>query len=145
MKAFLFIALILSANFVFSQRTFDHELQLTETKFALESQVHGLKWGFLHNMDTNALGIGRQGYINLYKSWESRQDNAGFTLLWKPAIVLWSEDGSFGITSGPYYTQSKEDTVLDQEGLFFTIWKRGKLSEPFKLVLDIGVNLSTPS
>ena len=144
MKIFLFVALLLFANCVFSQKTFDSEVQLAETKFALESQVHGLKWGFLHNMDTNALGIGRQGYMNLYKSWESRSDNAGFTLLWKPSIVFWSEDGLFGITSGPYYTQSKEDTVMDQEGFFFTIWKRNKLSAPYKFVLDIGVNLSVP-
>jgi len=145
MKRCLFFVLMLCANHAFTQKTFDHELQLTETKFALESQVHGLKWGFLHNMDTNALGIGRQGYMNLYKSWESRTDVPGFTLLWKPAIVFWSEDGLFGVTSGPYYSKSATDTVMDQDGVFFTIWKRDRVADPFKFVLDIGVNLSSPA
>ena len=143
MKRFLPFALLLIFGYSYSQKSFDHELQLTETKFALESQIHGLKWGFLHNMDTGALGLGPQGYMNLYKSWQSRQEIPGLTLLWKPAIVFWSEDGLFGVTSGPFYT--KADSVLNQNGCFFTIWKRDKLSEPFKFVLDIGVNLSKPS
>jgi hypothetical protein len=141
----LFFVFVLWCNCAFSQKTFDHELQLTESKFALESQIHGLKWGFLHNMDTGAFGLGRQGYMNLYKSWESRPETPGFVLLWKPAVVYWSTDGLFGITSGPFYSKNATDTVLNQNGLFFTIWKRNKLSEPFKFVLDIGVNLAAPS
>src|SRR5215212_6454290 len=102
------LAIILSISLLASsraQKTYDHELQLTETRFALESQIHGLKWGFLHNMDTGALGLGR-GYNNLYKTWEARPDNPGFILLWKPSIVFWSDDGLFGLTSGPFYSKS---------------------------------------
>src|ERR1700750_2280477 len=116
MKLLFSIIFLLLLNCAYTQKTYEHELQLTETKFALESQVHGLKWGFLHNMDTSALGIGRKGYMDLYKSWEGRPENAGFVLLWKPAIVLWSDDGLFGITSGPFYSKNTTDSVLPQNG-----------------------------
>lgn len=144
MKRVLFFVLLLM-NYAYAQKSFEHEVQLTETKFALESQIHGLKWGFLHNMDTGALGLGPQGYMNLYRSWESRPEAPGFTLLWKPAIVFWSDDGLFGLTSGPFYTKGLADSVLNQNGHFFTIWKRNKLSEPYKIMLDIGVNLGKPA
>jgi hypothetical protein len=124
-----------------AQTRYDHELQLTETRFALESQIHGLKWGFLHNMDTAALGINNQGFVNLYKVWKDRPDQSSFLLQWKPTALWWSEDGLFGLTTGPFFTQAAKDSADLATGYFFTIWKRPHTGAPFKFVVDAGVQM----
>lgn len=122
-----------------AQHRYDDELQLTETRFALESQIHGLKWGFLHNMDTAALGFNSQGFTNLYHAWKDRPDQSSIVLQWKPTALWWSEDGLFGLTTGPYFTKGPKDTTAMATGYFFTIWQRGSTSEPYRFVVDAGV------
>lgn len=124
-----------------AQRRYDDELQLTETRFALESQIHGLKWGFLHNMDTSALGINKEGFISLYKVWQDRPDQSSFLLQWKPTALWWSEDGLFGLTTGPFFTQPKKDSSALATGYFFTIWQRPQTGVPFRFVVDAGVQM----
>ncbi|HEY0678198.1 MAG TPA: hypothetical protein VGD17_07920 [Chitinophagaceae bacterium] len=146
MKRILSFVITVSSFFVgYSQPQFGHELQLTETRFALESQIHGLKWGFLHNMDTTAVGLNPTGFTNLYRSWQARPDNSGFVLLWKPIVGYWSTNGLFGITSGPFYTKPSPDSSLIHPGYFFTVWQRNELSKPFRISLDIGVQLRKPA
>lgn len=125
-----------------AQMGYDHELQLTETRFALESQIHGLKWGFLHNMDTTALGINNAGFVSLYKTWKDRPDHSTFLLQWKPSALWWSEDGLFGLTTGPFFTRSGKDSTTLATGYFFTIWQRASTTEPFKFVVDAGVQMT---
>lgn len=125
-----------------AQYRYDNELQLTETRFALESQIHGLKWGFLHNMDTSALGINNQGFVNLYKVWKDRPDRSSFLLQWKPTALWWSEDGLFGLTTGPFFTQAAKDSPTLATGYFFTIWQRANTHMPFKFVVDAGVQMT---
>jgi hypothetical protein len=124
-----------------AQQCYDNELQLTEIRFALESQIHGLKWGFLHNMDTAALGINNKGFVSLDKVWRDRPDQPSPLLQWKPTALWWSEDGLFGLTTGPFFTQAK-DSVTMATGYFFTIWQREHTSKRFKFVVDAGVQMS---
>lgn len=124
-----------------AQTRYDDELQLTEIRFALESQIHGLRWGFLHNMDTSALGINNQGFVSLYKTWKERPEHSSFLLQWKPTALWWSEDGLFGLTTGPFFTRTK-DSAVQATGYFFTIWQRERVSEPFKFVVDAGVQMT---
>ena len=133
-----FLVCVLQAD---AQKSYDHELQLTETRFALESQIHGLKWGFLHNMDTAAFGINNQGFVNLYTVWKARPDQSSFLLQWKPSALWWSEDGLFGLTTGPFFTQAAKDSATQATGYFFTIWQRAATTEPFKFVVDAGVQM----
>jgi hypothetical protein len=125
-----------------AQHRYDDELQLTETRFALESQIHGLKWGFLHNMDTAALGINNQGFVRLYDVWKDRPDQASFLLQWKPTALWWSEDGLFGLTTGPFFTKAAKDTTALATGFFFTIWQRQNTGTSFKFVVDAGVSMT---
>ena len=141
--AFLCLAFF-SCTTAVAQVRYDHELQLTETRFALESQIHGLKWGFLHNMDTGALGIGKDGFVNLHTVWTSRPDVSNFLLQWKPSALWWSDDGLFGLTTGPFFTQAARDSAVMATGYFFTVWKRNKLTEPFRFVVDAGLPMSKP-
>ncbi|HEY1114103.1 MAG TPA: hypothetical protein VGE66_11110, partial [Chitinophagaceae bacterium] len=104
-----------------------------------ESQIHGLKWGFLHNMDTTALGINKQGFINLDNVWKDRPDQSSFLLQWKPTALWWSEDGLFGLTTGPFFT--RQDSAVLATGYFFTIWQRTHTAAPFKFVVDAGVQM----
>lgn len=127
-----------------AQSRYDHELELTETRFALESQIHGLKWGFLNNMDTGALGIGATGFVNLNSVWKGRPDQSAFLLQWKPSALWWSGDGLFGLTTGPFFTLVPKDSAVKATGYFFTIWKRDNLNVPFKFVVDAGMQMSQP-
>lgn len=136
--------LLLSAGLLRAgaQSRYDGELQLTETRFALESQIHGLKWGFLQNMDTAALGLNNQGFVKLYPVWKDRPDQSSFLLQWKPTALWWSEDGLFGLTTGPYFTKTAKDSMPLATGYFFTIWQRPHTSAPFKFVVDAGVSMT---
>lgn len=125
-----------------AQKNYAHELLLTETRFALESQIHGLKWGFLHNMDSAALGIGAKGFVNLQATWKARPDHPAGVLQWKPTAAFWSEDGLFGLTTGPFFTEVPNDSVLRATGYFFTIWKRYRVADTFKFIVDAGVQMS---
>ena len=127
-----------------AQIRYDHELELTETRFALESQIHGLKWGFLHNMDTGALGIGNNGFVNLHTVWKDRPNESTFLLQWKPTQLWWSDDGLFGLTTGPFFTQAAKDSAVKATGFFFTVWKRDRVGDPFIFVVDAGLPMSTP-
>jgi hypothetical protein len=127
-----------------AQARYDHELELTETRFALESQIHGLKWGFLNNMDTGALGIGATGFVNLHTVWKGRPDQSSFLLQWKPSALWWSGDGLFGLTTGPFFTLVPKDSAVRATGYFFTIWKRDNVNAPFKFVVDAGMQMSQP-
>lgn len=142
MRLIVLLLLVFALSLGTSAQQHGHELQLAETKFALESQIHGLKWGFLNNMDTGAVGLANNGFINLYRSWQARPANSPFVLIWKPVVGFWSSDGMFGVTSGPWYT--KTDSGISHPGYFFTIWQRSKLDDPFKFTLDIGISLSQP-
>ena len=143
MRVLLMSGAVFFHFFLAAQKRFDHELQLTETKFALESQIHGIKWGFLRNMDTSAVGLNNKGFIHMYSVWKARPDTSSFILQWKPSALWWSEDGLFGLTTGPFFTQAKDSAVM-ATGYFFTIWKRKTLQEPFKFVLDMGTQMRTP-
>ena len=140
----LALLLLMITNFIKAggQHRYDHELQLTETRFALESQIHGLKWGFLHNMDTSALGINNQGFVSLYKVWKDRPEGSSFLLQWKPTALWWSEDGMFGLTTGPFFTQATKDSTTLATGYFFTIWQRANTRTPYKFVVDAGVQMT---
>lgn len=127
-----------------AQTRYDHELELTETRFALESQIHGLKWGFLNNMDTGALGIAPTGFTNLNTVWKGRPDQSAFLLQWKPSALWWSADGLFGLTTGPFFTLVPKDSAVKATGYFFTIWKRENTNAPFKFVVDAGMQISQP-
>ena len=127
-----------------AQARYDHELELTETRFALESQIHGLKWGFLNNMDTGALGIGPNGFVSLQTVWKNRPDQSAYLLQWKPSALWWSGDGLFGMTTGPFFTLVPKDSAVRATGYFFTIWKRDNINAPFKFVVDAGMQMSQP-
>jgi hypothetical protein len=127
-----------------AQPRYDHELELTETRFALESQIHGLKWGFLNNMDSGALGIGPDGFVNLQTVWKGRSDQSAFLLQWKPSALWWSADGLFGLTTGPFFTLVPKDSAVKATGYFFTIWKRENTNAPFRFVVDAGMQMSQP-
>lgn len=141
MRTILCLAVLGCVLQVGAQKGYDHELQLTETRFALESQIHGLKWGFLHNMDTAALGINDQGFVSLYNVWKARPDHSSFLLQWKPTALWWSEDGLLGLTTGPFFTQPAKDSATRATGYFFTIWQRAATTEPFKFIVDAGVQM----
>lgn len=139
MRKMLWLLAFVSILQAGAQSRYDLELQLTETCFALESQIHGLKWGFLRNMDTAALGINNKGFVNLYTVWTERPDHSSFLLQWKPTALWWSDDGLFGLTTGPFFT--RQDSVVMATGYFFTIWQRAHTEAPFMFVVDAGVQM----
>ncbi len=130
-------------NSSFAQNNYVKEIRLTETAFALEAQIKGVKQGFLNNLHTSAIGINRTGFTNLYNIWDKRA-NSNFILLWEPKSVYASSDGLFGITDGPSYTIDSAANTLKHTGYFFSIWERKNLNTPYKILLDAGAHLDMP-
>jgi hypothetical protein len=127
--------------FCFGQAENVKEIELTENHFALESQVIGLKAGFLKNMDSTAIGVNAKGFTNLFTVWSSRKESKS-TLIWEPKTVYASEDGLWGSTHGPWYTRDSLGKLVNP-GYFFTIWQRKNKGEDYKFSLDIGIQLDS--
>ena len=121
------------------QNRYLKEVELTENHFALESQVIGLRAGFLKNMDTAAIGANVTGFISLFRTWTNLR-HINSTLIWEPKSVFASENGLWGSTHGPWYTKDSTGKLVNP-GYFFTIWRRKNTNEPYKFSLDMGIQL----
>jgi prepilin-type processing-associated H-X9-DG protein len=116
------------------------ELLYQETKFSLQSQLYGLRFGFLDNLDSSAKGLNKNGFTNLFTIWQQRNEvTGGPVLVWEPSYAYASSDGFSGVTYGPYFTRLPGDSVLSHTGFFFTIWKRSKKDSPYKIIFDTGI------
>jgi hypothetical protein len=142
MKFFAFWILFFHFYTSKAQGPFTEKLLLAETNFSLESQIYGLRYGFTKNLDTGAVGINKNGFARLLPIWESRPERGdGPVLIWEPKSVFTAENGLFGVTNGPYYTKSSEDSFLRNTGYFFSIWLRRDTTSPYRIILDAGIKL----
>lgn len=137
--------LIISCCFFLSiicnaQKSYIKEVELAENHFALESQVIGVKAGFLKNMDSAAIGVGPSGFVSQLQTWTTRPEVKS-TLIWEPKSVFASENGLWGSTHGPWYTKDSSGKLINP-GYFFTIWQRKNINEPYKFSLDMGIQLA---
>src|SRR5688572_3127083 len=140
MKNLLILCFLLISLICKAQRSYVKEVELAENHFALESQIIGIKAGFLKNMDTAAVGANAENFVRLYEFWMNRPEIKS-TLLWEPKSVFASENGLWGSTHGPWYTKDSNGKLINP-GYFFTIWQRKNTNEPYKFSLDIGIPLS---
>lgn len=125
------------------QNGYTKELAFYESFFALKSQIVGLKEGFLSNLDSNAKGLNKNGFTNLYRAWSNRPTlGAGPSLIWEPLFIYAGDKGLTGVSYGPHFTKQQGDTVFTQSGYFFTVWHRENTSEPYKIIFDSGVKAS---
>ena len=143
MKNFWFYFLIVIPGFSVAQNSYLKEIELAEKNFALESQIIGVRAGFLKNMDSAAIGLSPSGFVKMLPTWTQRPEVKS-TLLWEPKSVFASENGLWGSTHGPWYTKDSSGQLVNP-GYFFTVWQRKQTNESFKFVLDMGIQLSSVS
>jgi len=140
MKKLFVIPLLFIYSAVQAQPCYTTDVILQETQFALESQIYGIRYGFVKNLDTLTRGLNKTGFTEMYTIWKTRKDPPnGFILLWEPTFVYAGSSGLIGISYGPSYTKSATDSFLRHTGFYFTIWGRMEPSGPFKMLFDAGI------
>lgn len=146
MNKLIILAMLCVAVNVQGQSSFANEVFTAELQFALQSQIRGVRYGFVNNLDTGAIGINRTGWTKLYSLWKNRPAiNDGSVLVWEPHRILAGAKGLFGISTGPHYSKSGKDTSLVHGGYYFSLWARSNRQQAFKVLFDAGIKCSDSS
>lgn len=119
-----------------SRTRHEDEAVSAERSFAIRAAYDGIRAAFLSVLaeDSLILGDGPEPGRAAYEALP--RDHAG-RLLWEPAVVAASADGTLAFTSGPYRyfdgTGQEKST-----GVYFSVWRRHAGSGQLELVLDFG-------
>lgn len=126
----------LGSEAALARERFEDEAVSAERSFAIRAAYDGIRAAFLSVLAEDSLILGdgpepgRAAYEALPSDYPGR-------LLWEPAVVAASTDGTLACTSGPY-------RMLDgagQEkstGIYLSVWRRHPGSGLLELVLDFG-------
>jgi hypothetical protein len=108
-----------------------------ERAFAASAHDHGMAAAFLESMDQErAIRLTPESQ-SAYAFWSKQKNRTGAPYLtWRPVWAAASSCGAddYGFTTGPYAYGDKAF------GYYFTIWGRKASGQPFRWVLDAGVD-----
>lgn len=114
----------------------EDEAVSAERSFAIRAAYDGIRAAFLSVLAEDSLVLGdgpepgRAAYEALPRDYPGR-------LLWEPAVVAASTDGTLACTSGPY--RMLDGTGQEKStGVYFSVWRRHAGSGQLELVLDFG-------
>jgi hypothetical protein len=115
------------------------QLIQADMAFSALSEARGMKNAFIESMDSNGILLRPQHFPILEAEaidFLISQDDAAFTLTWKPKNAVISSAGDLGFTYGLYALQPKDqDTVF--YGSYVNIWKRQE-DGSWKFILNSG-------
>jgi len=119
-----------------ARERFEDEAVSAERSFAIRAAYDGIRAAFLAVLAEDALILGegpepgRSAYEALPKDFPGR-------LMWDPAVVAASADGTLAFTSGPYRFLDHAGQEKSR-GVYFSVWRRHLESGHLELVLDFG-------
>jgi hypothetical protein len=117
----------------------EQQLIQADMAFSALSEARGMKNAFIEYMDSNGILLRPQHFPILEAEaidFLISQDDAAFTLTWKPKNAVIASSGDLGFTYGLYALQPKDqDTVL--YGSYVNIWKRQE-DGSWKFILNSG-------
>ncbi|HEY3858389.1 MAG TPA: nuclear transport factor 2 family protein [Gammaproteobacteria bacterium] len=112
-----------------------------EYDFAARVAQKGLREGFLHYLDKQAITLSPKP-VNDYDATEkAKPSSTSAKLTWYPSWALVSASGDFGVDTGPWtYADVGKDGKPDMAyGDWLTVWKRGKDGQ-WKALFDSGID-----
>jgi len=133
--------LLLALSSVGGSADLAEELRATEVAFASAAEARDLdRFRSFLAPDAVFSGSGRElrGPQAITEAWSGFFLPDGPSISWQPESVSVLDDGSLGMTSGPYRVVTRnpagEDVTLT--GTFFSVWRR--TDRGWKIILDGG-------
>lgn len=115
-----------------------------ELAFARTSMQRGVREAFLANFADDGVAFEPQP-VRLRETWSKRPPPAeplATRLDWKPAQAGVAKSFDLGYTTGPYTLSNAREPAKVREGVYFSVWQRGK-SGKWQVLLDAGI--ATPA
>ena len=116
-----------------------------ERGFSKMSVDHGMRDAFLANLGEDAV-VFRPLPTSGRAVWEAQKPSPAI-LAWEPAFAAVSAAADLGYTTGPWELRPPKDIVggTPHYGHFISVWGRPGRHQPWKVVLDVGVNHDKPA
>ncbi|HWA40398.1 MAG TPA: hypothetical protein VG712_02240 [Gemmatimonadales bacterium] len=113
------------------------EMVRTERAFAQYADTGGTPAAFVWALRDDAITLTGEGVAQMKPMYASRRRGPAL-LSWAPSWADMSEDGTMGVTTGPWEWRPARDSAVAQRGNFLTIWVKGP--ERWQVALDLGVS-----
>ena len=107
-----------------------------ERAFAHYADTASIGPAFVWALRADAITLDANGVKLMRPIYEARRNN-GALLRWAPSWADAAEDGTLGVTTGPWEWRPARDSAVQGRGNFLTIWVKGP--ERWQVALDIGV------
>jgi ketosteroid isomerase-like protein len=126
-----------------SARAGDPAATLRDTEYAFARSVANRDLerfrGFLDSQAVFASGKPLRGPAAIVQAWSPYFEPDGPPLIWCPSRVVIIDDGTMGMTTGPYETEvrDREGNRVRARGAFFSVWRRQQ-DGSWKILLDSG-------
>lgn len=108
-----------------------------EKAFAVYTESHSIREGFLAFMDSTGLVFKNGKAVNAIENYQNQPISKAI-LSWKPDFAVISSSGKLGVTAGPYElrTEKLSDKPI-AKGNFSSVWKMNSKGE-WKNIIDLG-------
>ena len=133
--------LLLALSSVGGSADLAEELRATEVAFAGAAEARDVdRFSSFLAADAVFSGSGRElrGPEAIVEAWSVFFADNGPSITWRPETVSVLDDGSLGMTSGPYRVVTRspagEESILT--GTFFSVWRRTDAG--WRIILDGG-------
>lgn len=112
------------------------DLVSAERAFALYADTANTRDAFLWALRDDAITFDQGALVQMRPRWQARAPGHA-VLNWAPTFADVSDDGTLGVTSGPWTWRPARDSAVQARGQFLTIWRKGP--ERWQVALDLGV------
>lgn len=112
------------------------ELISAERAFAYYADTANISAAFVWALRDDAITLDADGVKQMRPMYQARRPGPAL-LLWEPSWAGVSEDGNFGVTTGPWTWRPARDSSVKARGQFLTIWRKGP--DRWQVALDLGV------
>jgi hypothetical protein len=113
------------------------QMVLAERAFAHYADTAGTPAAFVWALRDDAITLDADGVHPMKPGYANRRRGPAL-LSWAPSWADMSEDGTMGVTTGPWTWRPARDSAVARRGNFLTIWVKGP--ERWQVALDLGVS-----
>jgi hypothetical protein len=108
-----------------------------ERAFAYYADTGGTPAAFVWALRDDAVTLDADGVHPMKPIYAARRRGPAL-LRWAPSWADMAEDGTMGVTTGPWEWRPARDSAVARRGNFLTIWVKGP--ERWQVALDLGVS-----
>jgi hypothetical protein len=125
-----------STSLIQAREHYEDEVASAERSFAVRAAYDGIRAAFLSVLAEDSLILG-DGLEPGRPAYEALPSDFRGRLMWEPAAVAASADGTLAFTTGPYRLLDRTGQEKGA-GVYFSVWRRHATSGHLELLLDVG-------